>query len=221
MAFVCGIAGVGKSALLRAFAADAQAAGATVLAVEGESTEPTEAGFLRALSGALGTDVESPAAATAALAARRGRVLDKPLQLPLEPRAEMSDSMAPELRAGDLLFLKHRQADEVSVGDIVAFSDPEGTGNTIIHRAVQITPASNGELEFVTRGDANGTSVERWRINRDGTVGVVAFDLPLLGRAAIWLQDLGGRTLLLLASVLFMGLALVRIWRPDRSEPQA
>ncbi|HWV87085.1 MAG TPA: AAA family ATPase, partial [Capillimicrobium sp.] len=52
VAFVCGIAGVGKSALLRAFAADAQAAGATVLAVEGESTEPTEAGFLRALSGA-------------------------------------------------------------------------------------------------------------------------------------------------------------------------
>jgi len=148
-------------------------------------------------------------------------VLDKPLQLPLEPRAEMSDSMAPELRAGDLLFLKHRQADEVSVGDIVAFADPEGTGKTIIHRAVQITPASNGELEFVTRGDANGTSVERWRINRDGTVGVVAFDLPLLGRAAIWLQDLGGRTLLLLTSVLFMGLALVRIWRPDRSEPQA
>jgi len=75
VAFVCGIAGVGKSALLRAFAADAQAAGATVLAVEGESTEPTEAGFLRALSGALGTDVESPAAATAALAARRGRVV--------------------------------------------------------------------------------------------------------------------------------------------------
>lgn len=149
----------------------------------------------------------------------RTLVLHKPLQLPLEPRSEMSDSMSPLLRAGDLLFLKHQRASDVHVGDVVAFSDPEGTGKTIIHRAIAIHPASNGELAFVTRGDANGTSVERWRISRDGQVGVLAAHLPFLGRISVWLQDLGGRALLLIVSAFLTVMALVRIWRPD-TEPK-
>jgi signal peptidase len=147
-------------------------------------------------------------------------VLHKPLQLPLEPRAEMSDSMAPLLNAGDLLFLKHTRASDVHVGDVVAFADPEGTGKTIIHRAIAIHPASNGELRFVTRGDANGTSVERWRVGRDGQVGVLAAHVPLLGRVSLWLQDLGGRTLLLIASAMLTVIALVRIWRPEHEDTQ-
>jgi hypothetical protein len=52
-AFVHGIAGVGKSTLLRAAAADARARGATVVALDGRAIEPTERGFLGALGDAL------------------------------------------------------------------------------------------------------------------------------------------------------------------------
>jgi Transcriptional regulatory protein, C terminal len=70
-----GIAGIGKSSLLRAFAAEAQAGGAAVVAVDGEAVEPTQAGFLRALSAAMGAELASVDDATQALGARGDHVV--------------------------------------------------------------------------------------------------------------------------------------------------
>jgi len=53
VAFVQGIAGVGKTTLLRAAAADARARGAAVVTLDGRTFEPTERGFLTALGDAL------------------------------------------------------------------------------------------------------------------------------------------------------------------------
>lgn len=67
VAFVHGIAGVGKSMLLRAAALDARARGTGVVALDGRSFEPTERGFLRSLGSALDTPVVTVADATRAL----------------------------------------------------------------------------------------------------------------------------------------------------------
>ena len=61
-----GIAGAGKTALLRAFAADAREAGAAVV-LDCRTVEPTEAGFLAALSAALGAPVRTVPEAAEAL----------------------------------------------------------------------------------------------------------------------------------------------------------
>src|SRR5689334_12623629 len=53
VAFVHGIAGVGKSALLRAAVADARARGTRILVLDGGAFEPTERGFLAAVGDAL------------------------------------------------------------------------------------------------------------------------------------------------------------------------
>jgi hypothetical protein len=53
-----GIAGVGKSTLLDAHLADARAGGATVVHLDGRTFEPTESGFLRELSNAVGAGSE-------------------------------------------------------------------------------------------------------------------------------------------------------------------
>src|SRR5262252_4391194 len=50
---VHGIAGIGKSALLAAFAEDARASGAVVLSLDCGGIEPTERGFLDALDHAI------------------------------------------------------------------------------------------------------------------------------------------------------------------------
>ena len=52
--FVHGIAGVGKSTLLEAFAGEARDLGATVVRIDCGSIEPTERGFLEALGTAVG-----------------------------------------------------------------------------------------------------------------------------------------------------------------------
>src|SRR5258705_13440035 len=54
--FVHGLAGVGKSTLVQAFAVEARDRGATVLRLDCRAIEPTERGFLTALAGATGTD---------------------------------------------------------------------------------------------------------------------------------------------------------------------
>ncbi len=73
--FVHGIAGVGKSTLLDAFARDARALGATVVALDCRSIEPTEAGFLGALASAVGGVRSTPAAAGRRLADLGERVV--------------------------------------------------------------------------------------------------------------------------------------------------
>jgi hypothetical protein len=52
--WVHGVAGVGKSALLRAFAGEARASGALALVLDCRAMEPTERGFIHALSVATG-----------------------------------------------------------------------------------------------------------------------------------------------------------------------
>jgi hypothetical protein len=58
---VHGIAGIGKSALLAAFAEDARAHGAAVVSLDGGGIEPTERGFLAALDHAIGAVRAEPA----------------------------------------------------------------------------------------------------------------------------------------------------------------
>jgi ribosome biogenesis GTPase A len=54
VAYVHGVAGIGKSSLLNAFAANARQSGATVTALDGHTMEPTDRGFLAALARAIG-----------------------------------------------------------------------------------------------------------------------------------------------------------------------
>src|SRR4051794_2912012 len=75
MAVVHGIAGVGKSALLRAAVHDARQRGATAVLLDGRTVEPTAHGFLHALGSALGRQLHSVGEAAAALAAMPGRVV--------------------------------------------------------------------------------------------------------------------------------------------------
>jgi AAA ATPase domain len=76
VAIVHGIAGVGKSALLRAAAHDARQRGATAVLLDGRAIEPTEHGFLSALGAGLGKQLDSVDEAAAALPERVVLLLD-------------------------------------------------------------------------------------------------------------------------------------------------
>src|SRR6185437_13893286 len=65
---VHGIAGIGKSALLAAFAVDARAHGAAVVSMDCGGIEPTERGFLAALDRAIGTLQAAPPGGTRPMA---------------------------------------------------------------------------------------------------------------------------------------------------------
>jgi hypothetical protein len=123
VAFVYGIAGVGKSTLLHAVALDALANGTRVVALEGRSFEPTERGFLEALGERLGTRLATVADAAVALAGE-SRVLltiDTYEQLRLLD-AWLRQSFVPALPENARLLLAGRDAPSAwqrDLGDLV------------------------------------------------------------------------------------------------------
>jgi signal peptidase len=135
------------------------------------------------------------------------------------PMIEQSDSMAPVMRAGDVLFVKQMAAARAVAGDILTFDDAERPGRTITHRVVSTTAQADGRLAFVTRGDAN-TGVERWTVKPDGTVGRYAFRVPSAGR----LVGLAGpgtwRALMLAAAAVLVLDVLRRVWTRPASPPR-
>src|SRR5262245_47478429 len=68
VAVVHGIAGIGKSALLAAFAEDARGRGAAVVSLDCGGIEPTERGFLAALDRAIGALRAEPPGVTRPMA---------------------------------------------------------------------------------------------------------------------------------------------------------
>lgn len=73
--YVHGIPGIGKSALLDAFAARARTRGASVVRVDGGTVEPTSAGFLAALGAAVGGQVATTGQAASRLARLGAKVV--------------------------------------------------------------------------------------------------------------------------------------------------
>ncbi len=118
---VHGIAGIGKSALLAAFAEDARAHGAAVVSLDCGGIEPTERGFLAALDRAIGalraqppgrarpmTTVAAAAAALSGLGDRVVLVLDTYEQLRLLD-TWLRQELVPGLRDNTRLALAGRE----------------------------------------------------------------------------------------------------------------
>ncbi len=124
---------------------------------------------------------------------------------------EQSDSMSPVMRAGDLLFVESARPADVRVGDIVTFSDHTRQGDLVTHRVIRKIDKDTS-IAFVTKGDAN-TGVERWAMDRDGTLGVHALTVPKLGFLAAWFSKPTVRLMFLpVAALLLGGMVVRRIW---------
>jgi signal peptidase len=129
--------------------------------------------------------------------------------------AVYSGSMEPELHVGSLAFVKAVDSDEVRVGDIITFQDPQTRGRLITHRVVERF-RHHGQFVYRTKGDANRI-VDPWTIALPGTVGRTSFDVPVVGYALVYAKTREVRTaLLLLFSLVALVWVLDRIWRTPR-----
>ena len=123
----------------------------------------------------------------------------------------LSGSMEPALRTGDIAVTRTVHPDEVSVSDIVTFTDPSREDALVTHRVVRVARAED-RYAFVTKGDANG-AVEQWTIASDGTMGVLIFRIPKVGFLLRWIGNVWLRTACLIGGGLILtAAALRRIW---------
>jgi signal peptidase I len=89
------------------------------------------------------------------------------------PYVVMSGSMEPKLKVGSVVIV--HSASQYSVGDIVSFTPPGKTKDTVTHRIVK---AEDGV--YSTKGDAN-EEADLWQISNKNIVGKTEFVIPYLG----------------------------------------
>jgi signal peptidase I len=127
----------------------------------------------------------------------------------------LSGSMEPTIHVGDIVVVRQIAPLDARVGDVVTFRDPADRDKLITHRVRKMSVA-DGVVAFETKGDAN-TSVERWKIANDGTIGLVLYRVPKLGYALFYVHGALGRLLLVVVPALLLGgYEIWRIWSPDK-----
>lgn len=129
----------------------------------------------------------------------------------------ISDSMAPTVRAGDIVVAMPVDDPASLTGRVLLFKDPDQPGRLRLHRLVTETPSG----QLITRGDANGAD-DSSPVNPEDVYGVAILRAPGLGLPFVWARD-GRWELILAAGVLVLGIGALA-FRPNaahRADPPA
>ena len=126
------------------------------------------------------------------------------------PLIVLTDSMLPVIESGDLIVCHTVDAEEVEVGDVISFFDPEGNGTAIVtHRVVEIVD-ENGALMFRTRGDNNNVE-DRLLVSAQDLVGTYRNRIPNAGNVALFMQTPTGLIVCVVMPILLLiGYDIVR-----------
>lgn len=127
------------------------------------------------------------------------------------PMIVLSDSMYPEFSSGDLIICRTVEPEDVEVGDIISFFDPQGSGSSVVsHRVTGITQ-ENGVIYFTTRGDYNNAE-DSTAVSEENLVGVyTGVHFASVGNVAMFMQTVPGLIVCVVIPVLLlMGYDVVR-----------
>jgi len=123
----------------------------------------------------------------------------------------LSGSMRPEFDTGSIAFVREVPVEEVTVGDIITFRSQFNEDSLTTHRVVNVE--SNGDLKFITRGDANDVNDPN-PVSAGQVVGRVTGSVPYVGYLLDFVQTRQGLILLIfIPGVLIIIYELTRIIR--------
>ncbi len=132
------------------------------------------------------------------------------------PLIVLTGSMEPEIKDGDLIIVKQIDGNDVKVGDVISFFDPESTNNSVLtHRVTEIID-ENGSLSFRTKGDANNTE-DKMDVPENELVGIYKSRIPGAGNVAMFMQSTAGLIIcVILPLILIVGYDIIRRRRYEK-----
>lgn len=110
----------------------------------------------------------------------------------------MSGTQEGHIEAGDLIFVREEEPENLNTGDVIAYMSD---GTTVTHRITAIDKAEDGSLLFTTKGDANDAE-DPEAVTEEQLVGVYQSRIPKIGDFALFLQKP-------LGMLLFIGIPLL------------
>ena len=136
------------------------------------------------------------------------------------PMIVLTDSMYPEIAAGDLIICNTVEAEDVKVNDVISFYDPMGNGTSVVtHRVLEIV-SEDGQLSFRTKGD-NNNAEDQMLVPQEKLVGIYSRRIPGLGNVAMFMQTTPGLILCVVCPVLLLvGFDVLRRKKYDKAKQQ-
>lgn len=117
-----------------------------------------------------------------------------------KPLVVLTGSMKPNLKPGDMIFVKYININDVNVEDIITYSIDRNT--YITHRVKQKT-SKDGKVILKTQGDANDVE-DDLGINGDMIIGKVNIILPKAGYVIQFAKSLKGFVLLVMVPLFIL-----------------
>ena len=120
------------------------------------------------------------------------------------PLIVLTDSMYPVIESGDLIICHTEEAENIRVGDVIAFFDPAGNGSSIVtHRVMEVTE-QDGKIAWRTKGDNNNTE-DRLLVPADKLVAQYeGTRLAGLGNVALFMQTTPGLIVCVVCPILLL-----------------
>ena len=120
------------------------------------------------------------------------------------PMIILTDSMYPEFESGNLIICNTAEPEEIKVGDVICFYDPEGNGTaTVTHRVQEVVTDDEGNLAWITKGDANNTE-DLPTVPAKNLIGVYKTRLKGLGNVAMFMQTTQGLIICVICPIILL-----------------
>lgn len=134
------------------------------------------------------------------------------------PMIVLTDSMYPTIESGDLIICHTEDPNNIKEGDIIAFFDPAGNGQTVVTHTVTKVTKQDGEVAFKTKGDANNVE-DQMLVPDDNLVGVYQKRIPGAGNIAMFMQTTTGLIVcVVLPLILLIVYDVIRRKRYEKSQ---
>lgn len=120
------------------------------------------------------------------------------------PLAVLSSSMEPKYPIGTLVVIRPVPAADIQVGDVITYQIESGKPAVATHRVIEKGFRHDGEVQFVTRGDANNVA-DAEPVREVQVRGRLWYAVPYLGYVSTWLTGDTRGLIVSLAAVLLLG----------------
>lgn len=98
----------------------------------------------------------------------------------------LTGSMSPTIKPGSLVVVKEVSPNEIKENDVITFKS-DITNNITTHRAIEVNN-NNGNITFVTKGDANNAK-DPAILTENNLIGKVMFQIPYAGGIIRYIQE--------------------------------
>lgn len=134
------------------------------------------------------------------------------------PLIVLTGSMEDTIMPGDLIVCKETSAEEIEVGDVISFFDPDGSGSSVVtHRVMEVFTDESGTISFRTKGDNNDIADFK-PVPAENLVGIwTGIRIWGLGHVVLFMQSIWGMVLLM---VIIVGAILLDMFLRKRNQDQ-